>query len=100
MAFLSSGNDELNMLLQGGIEQGRITEFSGHSCTGKTQIIHQLLVNSQDIKKDSLIEKALHVDTNGEFSPDRIVQLCRAKGLDYDQVLKLASTFLFNKQNL
>ncbi|MFX1371094.1 MAG: ATPase domain-containing protein [Promethearchaeota archaeon] len=87
MLSLHTGYKELDYLLDGGIHPGRITEFYGHTCTGKTQIIHQIIVNSYlPENKDGLNGGILHIDTNGDFSPERIIQLCESKGLDHESI--------------
>ncbi|MCG7851989.1 MAG: DNA repair and recombination protein RadA [Methanosarcinaceae archaeon] len=83
----SNGLDEL--LGGGGIETGGLTEFFGEFRTGKTQIMHQLCVNVQLPKSQGGIGgKALYIDTEGTFRPERLIQMAEAKGMDYREVLK------------
>ena len=51
--------------------------------------MHQLCVNVQLPKSEGGLEgKALYIDTEGTFRPERLIQMAEAKGLDYHQVLK------------
>jgi len=47
IARITTGSQELDDLLGGGLETGCLTEFFGEFRTGKTQIAHQLCVNVQ-----------------------------------------------------
>lgn len=90
LARISTNANGLDELLGGGgIETGGLTEFFGEFRTGKTQIMHQLCVNVQLPKSQGGIEgKALYVDTEGTFRPERLIQMAEAKGLDHREVLK------------
>ncbi|ABL78417.1 DNA repair and recombination protein RadA [Thermofilum pendens] len=87
--YISTGVRSLDDLLEGGIEVGSITEFIGEFGAGKTQICHQLSVMVQLPKdKGGLNARALYVDTEGTFRPERIVQIARARGLDPEKTLE------------
>ena len=90
LARISTNSTDLdNLLGGGGIETGGITEFYGEYRTGKTQIMHQLCVNVQLSKEEGGISgKALYIDSEGTFRPERLIQMAEAKGLDYREVLK------------
>ena len=90
LARISTNSTDLdNLLGAGGIETGSLTEFFGEYRTGKTQIMHQLCVNVQLSKKEGGISgKALYIDTEGTFRPERLIQMAEFKGLDYREVLK------------
>ncbi|WP_371805827.1 DNA repair and recombination protein RadA [Candidatus Lokiarchaeum ossiferum] len=90
LARISSNSKSIDDLLGGeGIETGGLTEFFGEYRTGKTQIMHQLCVNVQLPRNQGGIEgKALYIDSEGTFRPERIIQMSEAKGLDYREVLK------------
>ncbi|MHA1520214.1 MAG: DNA repair and recombination protein RadA [Promethearchaeota archaeon] len=90
LARISTNSKALDDLLGGaGIETGGITEFYGEYRTGKTQIMHQLCVNVQLPKAEGGIQgRALYVDTEGTFRPERLIQMAEAKGLNYQEVLK------------
>ncbi len=86
---LTTGSTDLDKLLGGGIESQSITEFYGKFAAGKTQITHQLSVNVQLPKERGGLEgKALYIDTEGTFRPERIVQMARSLGLDEEEVLR------------
>ncbi len=86
---ISTGSQELDNIFAGGIETGCVIEFFGEFRTGKTQIMHQLCVNVQlPLEKGGLEGRALYIDTEGTFRPERIIQMAEALDLDYDTVLK------------
>ena len=88
MEKISTGCKALDNLLLGGIETGSITEFIGEYGAGKTQICHQLSVMVQ-LPRDlgGLEAKAIYLDTEGTFRPERIVQIAKYRGLDPDRAL-------------
>jgi len=89
IARISTNSQELDDLLGGGVETGSLIEFFGEFRTGKTQIMHQLCVNVQLPKESGGIEgRALYIDTEGTFRPERIIQMAEALDLDYNRVLK------------
>ncbi|MFW9988100.1 MAG: hypothetical protein ACFFC3_05550 [Candidatus Odinarchaeota archaeon] len=102
MVLIHTGNKELDYLLDGGIPPGRIIEFCGPTCTGKTQIIHQIIVNSYfQEDKDGLNGIILHIDTNGDFSSERIIQLCKSKRLNHKAIFDKIILFrLLNEARL
>jgi len=89
IARITSGSQELDDLLGGGVETGSLIEFFGEFRTGKTQIMHQLCVNVQLPQEKGGIEgKALYIDTEGTFRPERIIQMAEGLDLDHKKVLK------------
>jgi DNA repair protein RadA len=89
IAKMTTGSKSLDGLLGGGIETQAITEFYGAYGSGKSQLAHQLSVNVQLPKeKGGLGGKAIFVDTESTFRPERIVDMAKAKGLDPDEALK------------
>ena len=86
---LTTGSNNLDELLDGGIEPGSVTELFCEYRTGKTQIAHQLCVNVQQSYEEKGLEgEALYIDTEGTFRPERIIQMSVAKDLDYNETLK------------
>ncbi len=86
---LTTGSSAFDNLLGGGLETQAITEFFGPFGSGKTQIIHQLMVNvTLPEDKKGLNGEALLIDTENTFRPERIVQMARALDLDPQEVLK------------
>ena len=89
IARINTGSQELDDLLGGGLETGCVTEFFGEFRTGKTQIMHQLCVNVQlPREKGGLEGRALYIDTEGTFRPERIIQMSEGLDLDHKKVLK------------
>ncbi len=83
-----TGAPMFDNFLKGGIETCAITELYGAFGCGKTQICHTLCVMVQLPKeKGGLDAKALYVDTEGTFRPERIASMAQAKGLDVDTAL-------------
>jgi DNA repair protein RadA len=67
---LTTGSQNLDELLGGGLETGAVTEVYGEYRTGKTQIAHQLCVNVQLPYDDGGLDgSALYIDTEGTFRP-------------------------------
>jgi len=86
---LTTGSTELNNLLGGGVETQAITELYGKFAAGKTQLTHQLSVNVQLPKDQGGFEgKALYIDTENTFRPERIIQMAKRFGLDESEALE------------
>ncbi|MGC9069527.1 MAG: DNA repair and recombination protein RadA [Thermoprotei archaeon] len=89
VGVISTGSKAIDNLLFGGVETRALTEIIGEFGSGKTQLCHQLAVNVQlPREKGGLEGKAVYIDTEGSFRPERIVQMAEAKGLDPDNTLK------------
>ncbi|OWY92920.1 DNA repair protein, partial [Phytophthora megakarya] len=93
---LSTGSNAVDELLkgenvvalEGGIETGSITEMFGEFRTGKTQLCHQLCVTCQlPVDRGGGEGKALYIDTEGTFRPQRLQAIAERYGLDGDSVL-------------
>lgn len=85
---LTTGSKELDKLLQGGVETGSITELFGEFRTGKTQLCHQLAVTCQlPIDMGGGEGKALYIDTEGTFRPERLLAIAERYGLNGSDVL-------------
>lgn len=86
---LTSGSRALDELLGGGLESGAITEFFGEFGSGKTQITHQLCVNTfRPVEDGGLNAHTIFIDTENTFRPERIIQMSMAYDLDPTEVLK------------
>jgi len=86
---ITTGSKNLDELLKGGIETQAITEAFGQFSSGKTQIGHQLCVNVQlPPAQGGLGGKAVFIDTENTFRPERIVDMAKARGLDPEDALK------------
>jgi DNA repair protein RadA len=87
---ISTGSKNLDDLFEGGIESKAVTEIYGEYGTGKTQICHTLciLVQQQRKYKGRSHNKALYIDTENTFRPERIVSIALARKLDPDRALE------------
>lgn len=84
---LTTGSRALDTLLGGGVETQAITEFFGEFGSGKSQICHQLAVNVQlPVERGGLNGSALYIDTENTFRIERIEQMAKHLGLDFDKV--------------
>jgi len=85
---LTTGCQELDKLLGGGIETGSITEIFGEFRTGKTQLCHTLAVTTQLPYANGGGEGCvLFIDTEGTFRPQRCVTIAERFGLVANDVL-------------
>lgn len=85
---VTTGSTALDQLLGGGLESMSITEAFGEFRTGKTQIAHTLCVTCQlPTSMGGGNGKAIYVDTEATFRPERIQPIASRFGLDADAVL-------------
>ncbi|KAG8342693.1 meiotic recombination protein DMC1 [Trypanosoma vivax] len=85
---MTTGSAALDQLLGGGVESMSITEAFGEFRTGKTQIAHTLCVTCQlPLSMGGGNGKAVYVDTESTFRPERIKPIAERFGLDVDAVL-------------
>lgn len=88
IVFITTGSEELNRLLGGGIETGSITEIFGEFRTGKTQLCHTLAVNCQlPVDMGGAEGKCLYIDTEGTFRPERLIPVAEKYKMAGDSVL-------------
>ena len=74
--YLSTGSQAFDEILGGGIPTGSITEIAGEFSSGKSQICFQLCINAiLDEEYGGLHGKVFFVDTEGTFSPKRVLQI-------------------------
>lgn len=87
---ITTGSKNLDKLLGGGgIETKAITEAFGAYGSGKTQIGLSLAVNVQlPLEKGGANGKAVWIDTEGTFRPERIKQIAEAIGANSEKVLR------------
>ena len=87
---IKTGSNNLDQLLGGkGIESKAITEAYGAYGSGKTQLGLTLAVNVQMPKESGGADgKAVFIDTEGTFRPDRIRQIAEGIGAAPEKVLK------------
>ena len=87
---ITTGSKNIDNLLGGkGIETKAITEAYGAYGCGKTQLALSLTVNVQlPEEKGGANGKAIFIDTEGTFRPERIRQIAEGIGANADKVLK------------
>lgn len=86
---ITTSSKELDELLGGGVETQGITEAYGRYGSGKSQLAFQLSVNVQlPPEQGGLGGKALFIDAESTFRPERIRQIAEGKGLNPDEILK------------
>ncbi|KGK99162.1 DNA repair and recombination protein RadA [Methanococcoides methylutens] len=86
---LTTGCEEFDEMMGGGIESQSITEMYGEFGCGKTQVAHQLAVNVQlPPEQGGLGGSVVIIDTENTFRPERITQmvngLSEKHGVEYD----------------
>ncbi len=90
IGYISTGSANLNNLLGGkGFETKAITEVYGGFGSGKTQLGFTLAVNVQlPAEHGGMQGKAVYIDTEGTFRPERIRQIAEGIGANPEKVLK------------
>jgi len=90
VVYITTGCKNLDNLLGGkGVETKAITEAFGAFGSGKTQLALALTVNVQlPVEQGGANGKAVFIDTEGTFRPERIRQLAARYNADSDKVLK------------
>lgn len=88
--YITTGSQSLNALLGGrGIETKAMTEAYGAFGSGKSQLGFTLAVNVQMPKEQGGANgKAVIIDTEGTFRPERIKQIAEGIGANPEKVLK------------
>ena len=85
---LTSGTSAMDELLGGGFETQSICEVFGEFGSGKTQIGHQLAVNTiLPTSQGGLNGEVFYIDTEDTFRPERIAQMAVAVGMDPQDAL-------------
>ncbi len=85
---ISTGSENLDNLLGGGVETQAITEMHGAFGSGKTQLAFQLAVNVQKpLGEGGLGGGCIFIDTENTFRPERIKQIADSMGMDPHEVL-------------
>ena len=88
MIYISTGSKDLDNLLGGGVETGSLTEVFGEFRTGKTQLCHTLCVNAQrPLDQGGAEGKAIYVDTEGTFRPQKLVAIAERYNMNPEEVL-------------
>lgn len=80
---ISTGSKSFDDLLGGGIETKAVTEVYGEFGTGKTQLCHTLCIMVQKpASGGGLAAKAIYLDTENTFRPERLVSIAEARKVD------------------
>ena len=86
---LTSGTASIDELLGGGFETQSICEVFGEFGSGKTQIGHQLAVNTiLPLSQGGLNGEVFYIDTEDTFRPERIAQMAESVGIDPSDALE------------
>jgi DNA repair protein RadA len=90
IGYITTGSKNVDNLLGGrGIETKSLTEAYGAFGSGKTQLGLALSVNVQlPSEKGGMGGKAVFIDTEGTFRPERVRQMAERYGANSDKVLK------------
>jgi meiotic recombination protein DMC1 len=83
----TTGSQEFDRLLGGGVQSMAMTEVFGEFRTGKTQLCLTLCVSCQIIEGE-LRGKAAFIDTEGTFRPERLREIANRFGVDPEQCLE------------
>lgn len=88
IGYLTTGSKAIDTLLGKGLETQALTELIGEFGSGKTQLCHEMCVTVQlPLDRGGLGARALYIDTEGTFRPERIINIATAFGLNSDDVL-------------
>jgi len=79
----STGAGSLDELIGGGLRAGRLVEVYGSSGCGKTQLAMQAALCAAHVGT-----RALYVDTEGGFRPERIEEIADARSWDAEVLLR------------
>ena len=82
---ISTGSENFDKLLEGGVEAGSVTEVFGEFASGKTQVAHLLAVHCIKENPKSFV---VYIDSEGSFRPERIKDFSKGIGIDGAEVLK------------
>ncbi len=86
---ISTGARNFDDLLGGGVETRAVTEVYGEFGTGKTQLCHTLCVTVQQPKQSGGLDgRAIYIDTENTFRPERIVSIARSRLMDPNSALE------------
>jgi len=86
----TTGSENLDAFLKGGVETQAITEIAGEFGSGKSQICHTLCVTAATLDKGKEEGKGtiIFIDTENTFRPERIHQIAEARGLEPEEIMK------------
>jgi len=86
--FITTGSSELNKILGGGFQTGKLTEVYGPFKSGKTALAHTISVTSQLSEKNGGLNTSVaYVDTENTFSKEKIKRIAKRFGLNPNEIL-------------
>ncbi|MFX1346708.1 MAG: helix-hairpin-helix domain-containing protein, partial [Promethearchaeota archaeon] len=86
--FITTGSSELNRILGGGFQTGKLTEVYGPFKSGKTALAHTISVTSQlPIKSGGLNTSVAYIDTENTFSKEKVKRIAKRFGLNPNETL-------------
>jgi len=86
--YITTGSSELNRILGGGFQTGKLTEVYGPFKSGKTNLAHTIAVTIQLPKKQGgLGSTVAYIDTENTFAKEKIKRIAKRFGLDPKKVL-------------
>jgi len=86
--YITTGSSELNRILGGGFQTGKLTEVYGPFKSGKTNLAHTIAVTIQLSRKQGGLGSAVaYIDTENTFSKEKVKRIAKRFGLDPKKVL-------------
>ena len=86
--YITTGSSELNRILGGGLQTGKITEVYGPFKSGKTNFAHTVSVTVQMSKKQGgLGGSTAYIDTENTFSKEKIKRIAKRFNLSPKEIL-------------
>ncbi|MFX1365888.1 MAG: DNA repair and recombination protein RadA [Promethearchaeota archaeon] len=86
--YITTGSAELNRILGGGFQTGKLTEVFGPFKSGKTALAHSISVTIQlPEKKGGLSGAVAYIDTENTFSKEKIKRIAKRFELNPNEVL-------------
>jgi RecA/RadA recombinase len=86
--YITTGSSELNKILGGGFQTGKLTEVYGPFKSGKTALAHTISVACQlPIKDGGLDTSVAYIDTENTFSKEKIKRIAKRFRLNPKETL-------------
>lgn len=86
--YITTGSSELNKILGGGFQTGKLTEVYGPFKSGKTALASTISVTCQlPIKDGGLDTSVAYIDTENTFSKEKIKRIAKRFGLNSKETL-------------
>lgn len=86
--YITTGSSELNKILGGGFQTGKLTEVFGPFKSGKTNLAHTISVTCQLPERQGGINTSVaYIDTENTFSKEKIKRIAKRFGLNPKDIL-------------